>query len=309
VIGELLGLTSASGSSPLVGRHAVFCSGLVQCASLLKKLGTTCCTLREKNRGLRCRKMFDPLNSPVFVLIASLVTFWVAAWVGGWFRKSWPILKDENPDDFKFVIGGMLTLLALIIGFTFSMAISRYDLRETYEEQEANAIATEYVRATQLPADDAEKVQALLKRYLDQRILFYLTPGQDELQQINARTAQMQTEMWSAASTSAAALPAPMATFVLSGLNDVLNSQRYTQAAWRNRIPVGAWLLMTLISIFCNLLIGYGAPARSPLTIVILPISLAVSLFLIADIDSPRSGMIRVHPRNLESLTESLLSR
>jgi hypothetical protein len=253
--------------------------------------------------------MFDPLNSPVFVLIASLVTFWVAAWVGGWFRKSWPILKDENPDDFKFVIGGMLTLLALIIGFTFSMAISRYDLRETYEEQEANAIATEYVRATQLPADDAEKVQALLKRYLDQRILFYLTPGQDELQQINARTAQMQTEMWSAASTSAAALPAPMATFVLSGLNDVLNSQRYTQAAWRNRIPVGAWLLMTLISIFCNLLIGYGAPARSPLTIVILPISLAVSLFLIADIDSPRSGMIRVHPRNLESLTESLLSR
>ena len=53
-----------------------------------------------------------------------------------------------------------LTLLALIIGFRFSMAVSRYDLRKTYEEAEANAIGTEFVRAGLLPATDAAAVRA-----------------------------------------------------------------------------------------------------------------------------------------------------
>jgi hypothetical protein len=186
------------------------------------------------------------------------------------------------------------------------MAVSRYDQRKNYEEQEANAIGTEYVRAIQLAPADAAKVQALLRSYLDQRILNYRTRGARELRQIDARTSQLQTEMWSAASTSVAALPSPMATFVLGGMNDVLNSQGYTQAAWWNRIPTAAWILLIIISIFCNLLIGYDAPARSPFLLIILPIFLSISLFLIADIDTPRRGVIMVEPQNLESLAESL---
>ena len=53
------------------------------------------------------------------------------------------------------------------------MAIERYDQRKNYEEAEANAIGTEYVRADLLPAGETAKVQALLRDYLDQRILFY----------------------------------------------------------------------------------------------------------------------------------------
>jgi protein-S-isoprenylcysteine O-methyltransferase Ste14 len=112
--------------------------------------------------------------------------------------------------------------------------------------------------------------------------------------------------MWSAASTSVAALPSPMATFVLGGMNDVLNSQGYTQAAWWNRIPTAAWILLIVISIFCNLLVGYDAPGRNPFLLLILPIFLSISLFLIADIDTPRRGIINVEPQNLESLAESL---
>ena len=69
-----------------------------------------------------------------------------------------------------------LTLLALIIGFTFSMALNRYDQRKIYEEEEANAIGTEYLRAELLPAADAAKVRTLLLNYLDQRVLFYSYP-------------------------------------------------------------------------------------------------------------------------------------
>jgi hypothetical protein len=54
-------------------------------------------------------------------------------------------------------------LLALIIGFSFSIAIDRYEQRRDYEEAEAKAIGTEYVRADFLASTDAAKVRVLLR--------------------------------------------------------------------------------------------------------------------------------------------------
>ena len=71
-------------------------------------------------------------------------------------------------------------------------------------------------------------------------------------------------------------------------MNNVLNSQGYTQAAWWNRIPIAAWALLVLISVFCNLLIGYSVHGRSNYLLLILPVTLSIALFLVADIDSPR---------------------
>jgi hypothetical protein len=91
-------------------------------------------------------------------------------------------------------------------------------------------------------------------------------------------------------------------------MNDVLNSQGYTQAAWLNRIPVEAWALMALIAVLCNLLLGHGTRALdaiSPL-LLILPLVVAVSFFLIADIDTPAGGLIRVQPLNLSILYQGL---
>jgi hypothetical protein len=254
-------------------------------------------------------EMFNLMDQPRIFLVVSLLVFWFAAWIATLWRARHGNISEEVRDYFSIILGAALTLLGLIIAFTFSMAVSRYDQRKNFEEQEANAIGTEFVRASQLGPADAAKVQELLRRYLDQRILNYKTRDERELMQINARTSQLQTEMWTAASTSVAALPSPMAIFVLGGMNDVLNSQGYTQAAWWNRIPVGAWTLLIIISIFCNLLMGYDSPARRAFFLLILPIFLSVSLFLIADIDSPRHGFILVTPQNLESLSESLHSQ
>jgi hypothetical protein len=95
---------------------------------------------------------------------------------------------------------------------------------------------------------------------------------------------------------------------VVSGMNDVLNSQGYTQAGYWNRIPTAAWGLMAAIAIGCNLLIGYGsrsAEGGSKL-LPILPLVVSIAFMLIADIDAPRHGVIRVSPQNLISLAASL---
>src|SRR5258705_13590057 len=114
--------------------------------------------------------MFNPLDYPLLILVGSLLTFSVSSSIGAWLRNRTRNVEADDRDDFKFILGGTLTLLGLIIGFTFSMAVNRYDQRKNCEEEEANAIGTEYLRADFLPAADAANVRALLTNYLAQRI-------------------------------------------------------------------------------------------------------------------------------------------
>ena len=94
-------------------------------------------------------------------------------------------------------------------------------------------------------------------------------------------------------------------------MNDVLNSQGYTQYAWWNRIPTSAWGLMIGIAFASNLLVGYATQrSRSgSLLLLVLPVIVSVSFFLIADIDSPRGGIIRIPPRDLMSLKRQMQGR
>ena len=245
------------------------------------------------------------LNRPVIVFAVAFFLLWFAAWMGQRFRERRD-MADAIKTDFGVILAATMTLLGLIIGFSFSMATARYDLRKTYEEAEANAIGTEYVRADVLPEAEKTQVQGLLKKYTDLRIRFYQTRDTDDLRQIDLETSEVQSQLWAAASRPAIAQPNPVVALAVAGMNDVLNSQGYTQAAWWNRIPVGAWILMFGIAFFCNVLLGYGATKLEPKLFMVLPLVVAVSFFLIADIDSPRGGVIRVHPQNLERLRTGL---
>jgi hypothetical protein len=252
--------------------------------------------------------MNNPTHYPLLVFAFSLISLWLSARIGWSFLGRQRTLDEDLREDFGFVLAAILTLLGLIIGFSFSMATTRYDQRKNCEEAEANSIGTEYVRADLLPAADAARVRALLKTYLDQRIQFYLAHDEQELQQINDRTSQLQTELWSAVRAPAEAQPTPVVALAVSGMNDVLNSQGYTQAAYSNRIPSAAWALMAAIAIGCNLLVGVcsrSVKAGSKL-LPILPLVVSVAFMLIADIDTPRHGIIRLNAENLISLAESL---
>ena len=246
------------------------------------------------------------INFPLLVLVLTFVLLLLAAYVGDFIRNKVLPLNEGGREDFSVVLGATLTLLALLIGFSFSMAVSRYDQRKNYEEAEANAIGTEYLRADLLPAADAARVRNLLKKYVGERVLFYTTRNQQRLAKIDAGTAEIQKELWSAVLPGAVAQPTPPLALVVSGMNDVLNSQGYTQASWWNRIPIAAWVLMAAIAICCNVLIGYGAHQTDRRIFLIVPIAVSIAFFLVSDIDSPRGGSIRVAPQNLLSLSQSL---
>jgi hypothetical protein len=251
------------------------------------------------------------MDSPRLLFVICLAGLWLSARMGTAISHRRGPLKDDERKDLDMILGATLTLLGLIIGFSFSMAVSRYDQRKNYEEEEANAIGTEYARAGLLPEDEARTVQGLLQQYLHQRILFYVTGNVDQLKQINVRTSALQNELWSHVQNAAKERPTPILALVVGGMNDVLNRQGYTQAAWWNRIPVPAWGLMGIIAICCSLLFGFSAhqTKMEPALLFFLPLIVSIAFFLIADLDSPHGGVIRVSPQNLLSLTASLGAR
>lgn len=248
------------------------------------------------------------MRSPFLAFALSFVALWLAIRFGIVLRSRAQDMDQESREDFTVVQGATLTLLGLVIGFTFSMAISRYDQRKIYEEEEANAIGTEFLRVEMLPAANVARTRDLLKKYLEQRIEFYETYDASALEQLNRNITRLQTDLWSTTRAGAEDRPNPLTALAASGMNDVLNSQGYTQAAWQNRIPPAAWILMAAIALLGSLLVGMGARKRNAFLTIMLPLVISIAFFLIADLDSPRSGLIRTRPMNLMSLSESLKS-
>jgi hypothetical protein len=87
------------------------------------------------------------VDFPLLVFILSFAALMIAAWCGDLLRKRSKSSAEANRDDSGVVLAGTLTLLGLIIGFSFAMATNRYDLRKCSEQAEANAIAVLYMRA------------------------------------------------------------------------------------------------------------------------------------------------------------------
>ena len=139
------------------------------------------------------------LDKPFVVLIVTFPLLRLAAWLGMVIRSRRQTSPESARSDYGVIVGATLTLLGLLIGFTFSMATTRYDQRKSLEEEEANAIGTEYAHLAFLPATDSVLLQPLLRQYTDLRIRFYSPRDKRDLEQIDAETARMQNQLWTIA--------------------------------------------------------------------------------------------------------------
>ncbi len=100
----------------------------------------------------------NTVDHPLLLSFCLFVGLWLCMRIGVAIHRLGSLQPDEQ-QGFNIILTATLTLLSLILGFSFSMAITRYDQRKGYEEAEASAISTEYARAELLPAADAAKVQ------------------------------------------------------------------------------------------------------------------------------------------------------
>lgn len=247
---------------------------------------------------------FSLVDHPFTLFAVTFALLCLCAFAGASIRAG-AAARSHAREELMTVLTAALTLLGLIIGFSFSMAISRYDLRKENEEGEASAILTEYLRADLLPAQDRMRMRGLLAQYLHQRIIFFTTRDPEQLRDSHVQTARLQDELWNSLQPAVAAQPDAIRALVLSGMNAVFIAQGSTESSWLNRIPTAAWILLALIAILCNALLGFGArDLKGRPAFVILPLLIATAFLLIADIDSPRGGgVIHVLPNDLIALT------
>lgn len=224
--------------------------------------------------------------------------------------KLW-IAKDEaRKGQIGGIQGAVLGLLALLLGFTFSMAVARYENRRDLVLQEANSIGTTFLRASLLPDIRKIAVEEMLRRYVDVRLGFY-NAGTDIKKIIEAEneTAALQREMWAHAIAAAKEAPTPITATFIHTLNDTIDLDASSLAALRAKVPSAVWLLVLVVAGIGCCSCGYGAGAsgsRSSFSNAMLPLLIAVVITLIADLDRPRQGLVGISQQPLLDLKASL---
>lgn len=244
---------------------------------------------------------------PVMFFVLIVLLLWAGTLVGAWLRRYRERTLADESSSFKTLEGAVLALLGLLLGFTFSMGVSRYDQRKNLEIAEANDIASEWLRAAALPAPQRDALQDLLRQYLPIRLQF-VTAGTDRvrIEQSLQHSAVMQQRMGELASSYAQQHTDAVAAQLLTSTAELANVTESRTAAFENRIPILAWAMLLFIGFMASILVGVGMSSRAPVVRLILPVVVAAALSLTLDLDSPRSGLIRVHQRSLERIQERL---
>jgi hypothetical protein len=198
-------------------------------------------------------------------------------------------------------------LLSLLIGFAMSMALTRFDSRKQLVIDEANAIGTAYLRAGMQAEPIRSTAPGLLRDYVDSRIAIYGNAAEEnERNSAVQRSKKIQDQLWNDVTIEAQQTPTPIVSIYVSALNDMIDLDGKRVAARLNRIPLDIWLLLATLSILTSVVIGYGQRQRAALATIVPVLMVAIAVSLIADLDSPVTGLIQVSQQSMQTLSADL---
>lgn len=200
-------------------------------------------------------------------------------------------------------------LLALLIAFSFSLGLARYDARRAAIVTEADAIRTAIRRSQLLDSQSASLVRGYLSKYVDARLAF-AGSGNDErvaslaLQQ----SAALERQMWAVAVAQAHSVGHPdVLRLFVEGLDRAFEQGDEVEAIMTAHIPDAVVYVVVAVIAFASVLLGIGygrTMVRGTLAIVVFAVVLAVVVGENIDLDRPQSGFIIVSLEPLQSLHE-----
>jgi len=209
------------------------------------------------------------------------------------------------------VEGAMLGVLGLLLGFTMSMAVSRFEARKHLVLDEANAIGTARLRAELLPAPEGPEIRSLLRQYINVRVQYGST-GNDATQFNRTRTesARLQNELWTRAVAYGQKDPnAVRAGLLLQSLNQAIDLESARWMEFQNRVPDTVIYANGIVGILAVMLVGhaFGLNGRRHIfSIFVLAVAITLVLGVVIDLDRPRSGFIRVSQQPMIDLQHDL---
>lgn len=195
--------------------------------------------------------------------------------------------------------GAMFGLMGLILAFTFSGALTRFDGRRNLVVEEANDVGTAWLRIDLLNPEAQPPMRDLFRRYLDSRIEVYRkVPDMDAVNAELARSSRLQSEIWSLAVTSARDAKIPAAPMLLlPALNAMIDITTTRTEATRVHPPLVIFVMLGTLTFACSLFAGYNMATRPRLNLLHsagFALVLAVTVYVIIDLEYPRVGLIRM---------------
>ena len=225
-------------------------------------------------------------------------------------------LKANKNESYKAhvvaVQSTLLGLLALLIAFTFSIAIQRFDSRSDAVVDEANAIGTTYLRTELLPISMRSDIQQSIHDYVDLRVLASATPLNQVVEQsvLRLKATHIQTILWRQAMAAVEKDPRPVTSgLFVQSLNELIDSYGRRIMSVDRHVPEAVLLLLSFVFIVTGGITGYavGITNQRPSFISYIMVGLFVLLvFLIIDLDHPRQGLIKVNQQSLIDLRHSI---
>jgi hypothetical protein len=225
--------------------------------------------------------------------------------LGKWRRSH---TSDEKELPVGAMVASILGLVALVLGFTFSLAASRFDARRMAVLEEANAIGTAELRSRLLPEPERGEIGRLLREYVDVRIK---GTQQGQTAEAIVRSQELHELLWVQAAAAAEKDTGSIMTGVfIQSLNDVIDLHATrVLVGIRSRIPVVIWIGLIGLAMLGMAAVGYqaalAATRRSPAMLGLVA-AFSVVLLLIADLDRGQEGLLQISQQSLVDLQQSL---
>ena len=252
------------------------------------------------------------LRQPWFLFIAVSILLVGANLVGYKLASSTAVNEDHHRHE--HITGlreGLFVLLALLLGFTIAMVLPRFDQRRGLVDEEAHAIDMTWLRAELLPEGQRDKSMKVIRQYVTVRHDFadqnLGDPGSvtRNIQQTRA----LQEQLWSQAIEVEKQDQTAVVAAYLRALDEMIGIADKRLSAFESRVPQEVWIIILLIAVFQSFVSGYSLRQRFWLSHIVAPVVIAVVMALIADLDDPRTGLIRTDQGSMNRILNQISSR
>jgi hypothetical protein len=248
--------------------------------------------------------ILDPVPTWVIMLVSALLIF---AMSEAGFRlglRQGPVAQGRDPS--ILVEGSAFTVLALLLGFSFSLALGRYDARRSALLREANAISIATMRAQLLDGKTATNERSDLLAYIDERLVYARADADPQQRQTaEVKSVELQRHMWDLATQAAQRDPhSTLIPLFIASLNDTVALSREEAAILNSHIPDAVVFWLLLIALITSTMLGFGYGREGKRAVIfkaIFAVMVALVFGLVLDLDRPQRGLIRVSLAPLES--------
>jgi hypothetical protein len=236
---------------------------------------------------------------PLWLIFA--VTLFILVFTAEFGRRLGLRFSSSDNANIDVLEGAVLGLLALMIGFTFAMALARHDARREAVIAEANAIGTTALRARLLPSPMGDEVHKLLRSYIQLRLESPREPSAAALAELVGRSNELQEQLWQIAGKAKTVDPGMVPTgLFIQSLNELIDVQTVRVAQFNNRVPDIVFVVLYGITFVAIAFAGYGAglTGRSrPRPVLLVAVVICLAIWLIQDLDRPPDFCARIYSR------------